>query len=250
MCFTFAYCASLTSIIIPNSVINIEDYAFGFCGNLTSVTITNLNPAPIAINLSTFMEVNLKKCLLRVPTSAVSIYQNTFVWKEFNIVGDGFLVNSVTSDNKQGYTIGDGLYGGRATATVEAVAHKNYHFVNWTKNGAEVSKDNPYTFTVTEDVELVANFAEGETGIVETDNYPSLRVYPNPTDGILHVETQCIASLQDVEMQVFDIMGRLVGTNLRVRPINNTETSIDISYLPSGIYFLRIAGKMARFVKN
>ena len=37
----FALCTSLTSIVIPNSVISIGEYAFASCGSLTSCTIGN-----------------------------------------------------------------------------------------------------------------------------------------------------------------------------------------------------------------
>ena len=42
-------------------------------------------------------------------------------------------------------------------ATLTATAAEGYEFVNWTK-GEEVVTENPYTFTVTADVALVANF--------------------------------------------------------------------------------------------
>ncbi len=44
------------------------------------------------------------------------------------------------------------------TVTATATPKPGYEFVNWTVGGVEKSKDNPYTFTVTEDVALVANF--------------------------------------------------------------------------------------------
>ena len=37
----FSGCSSLTSVSIPNSITNIEDYAFSGCSNLTSVTVPN-----------------------------------------------------------------------------------------------------------------------------------------------------------------------------------------------------------------
>ena len=39
--YVFAYCSGLTSIIVPNSVTSIGDYAFDHCSGLTSVTIGN-----------------------------------------------------------------------------------------------------------------------------------------------------------------------------------------------------------------
>lgn len=63
---------------------------------------------------------------------------------------------SATAEN--GTVGGAGTYKDNATATLTATANDGYRFKNWTKNGAVVSTVNPYSFTVTEDVELVANF--------------------------------------------------------------------------------------------
>ena len=38
----FFGCEKLSNIIIPNSVIEIGEYAFGFCSSLTNVTIPNI----------------------------------------------------------------------------------------------------------------------------------------------------------------------------------------------------------------
>ena len=52
----------------------------------------------------------------------------------------------------------DGKYEHGAEATLTATPAEGYEFVNWTVGGKEVSAKNPYTFTVTADVALVANF--------------------------------------------------------------------------------------------
>ena len=49
-------------------------------------------------------------------------------------------------------------YNGQVTLT--ATSNPYYEFVNWTVNGVEVSKENPYTATITEDIEIKANFRE------------------------------------------------------------------------------------------
>ena len=64
----------------------------------------------------------------------------------------------VTATAENGTVEGAGTYKDNATATLTATANDGYVFKNWTKNGAVVSTENPYSFTVTEDVELVANF--------------------------------------------------------------------------------------------
>ena len=44
--------------------------------------------------------------------------------------------------------------------TLTATPNEGYSFVNWTVNGEIVSTENPYTATITNDIEYVANFVE------------------------------------------------------------------------------------------
>ena len=83
--FAFSGCTALTSITIPHNVTTIGDFAFRGCTALTSVT--NLNPVPVEIDYNVFEGVDQSACSLKVPTNAVQAYQNTEVWKEFNIEG-------------------------------------------------------------------------------------------------------------------------------------------------------------------
>ncbi|MDR2970645.1 MAG: leucine-rich repeat protein [Bacteroidales bacterium] len=311
--YAFYDCWSLTSIIIPNSVTSIGLWVFPHCINLNS--ITNLNLVPVVIDFTVFLFVNTSACTLKVPIASVSAYKNTNIWKDFNIVGI-CLINVSANNDEYGTVTGDGIYeenktatvkatansdykfvnwtkdgevvstnnlysftvaedvelvanfkeaetylisvsvnneeygtatGGKiyeenTTATVKATAHSGYKFVNWTRGGAVVSTNNPYSFTVTEDVELVANFEEG-VGIVETDNYPSLRVYPNPTNGQLIIDNGQL-TIENVE--IFDVMGKLVSIvethgRASLQPTTQPTTStLNISNLPAGIYFIRI----------
>ena len=63
------------------------------------------------------------------------------------------------------------------TCTVIATPNTDYHFVNWTENGTEVSTDAEYTFTVTANRDLVANFSETQP------TYYTISVTANPTNG-------------------------------------------------------------------
>ena len=228
----FCYCPALTSITLPKSVNYIEDNAFGGSENLTLITCLSLIPP--ATSADAFDAFNQNACTLKVPTSAVSVYKNAARWKEFgNIIGGGILVNPISNNIKYGYATGDGLYEAGETATITATARDGYKFLRWTKGGTEVSTNNPYSFTVTEDVELVAHF-EYVVGIEETDNYPSVRVYPNPATGELQVTSY---ELQVTGVEVFDVFGRNVGVKL---PSFGGVGGGDISHLPAGIYFLRI----------
>ena len=73
-----------------------------------------------------------------------------------------------------GVVTGAGTYqvGDQCTATAEA--NPGYTFVNWTENGNQVSSESSYTFTVTVDRSLVANFS--------SEDY-IISVEINPEDG-------------------------------------------------------------------
>ena len=83
-----------------------------------------------------------------------------------------------------------------------------------------------------------------------------LRVYPNPTNGMINVtgirhcglDPQSPANNDDIADQVrndikgieiFDVFGRTVGAYPCGRP-EKTETTFDLSNVPAGIYFVRI----------
>ena len=258
----FAYCTALESVTIPNSVTTIGNGAFWSCTALAS--ITNLNPVPVEIQPDVFENIDKSACTLNVPTNAISAYQKAEVWQEFNIVVGGFLVNPKANNSEYGYTTGDGLYEANATATVTATAYDGYKFVNWTKYDVVVSTANSYSFVVTEDVELVANF-EKDVGIVETQCIASLQVYPNPTTGLLTICDNRISEIGQSEIVIYDVLGRTVGATLAVAP-NGTHQSpiahrpshietctsqieIDISHLPQGVYGVRVISE-GRVVGN
>jgi hypothetical protein len=247
---TFFMCSNFASIIIPSSVTGIGNTAFSNCENLTSITNLNPVPVPIAIDSYIFNGVDQSTCLLTVPTSAVAAYQQAEIWKEFIIEAGGLLVYPKPVDPEQGFVDGNGLYegGGKSVATVEAFAHKGYKFVNWTKNGVVVSTANPYSFTVTEDVELVANFEES-IGIVETLRATSLQVYPNPTTGELRITNY---ELEITGVEIFDVYGRNLLSHHHI--VSSSHHLINISHLPAGIYFVKItteAGEVIRkVIKN
>ena len=65
---------------------------------------------------------------------------------------------TITATAENGTVEGAGEYAENAEATLTATAAEGYEFVNWTVDGTEVSTENPYTFVVTANVALVANF--------------------------------------------------------------------------------------------
>ena len=109
----------------------------------------------------------------------VSAGNHTFTWTykkdgSINPTGDAFFVDDVTftgatSDGTAFYYLGE-------TCTLTATPSSDYFaFVNWTEDGEEVSTNAQYSFTVTDDRDLVANFV----------SIPSCTITatPNPSEG-------------------------------------------------------------------
>ena len=70
-----------------------------------------------------------------------------------------FVIGATPNPAEGGAVSGAGTYEEGAECTLTATASAGYNFVNWTENGVEVSTDAQYTFTVTGNRSLVANFA-------------------------------------------------------------------------------------------
>ncbi len=68
-----------------------------------------------------------------------------------------------------GTTSGEGEYAEGESVTVTATSNTGYIFEKWTENGSQVSTNPSYTFTITSDRNLVANFIVGNLAINVTD---------------------------------------------------------------------------------
>jgi len=68
------------------------------------------------------------------------------------------IINALSLPASGGTIIGSGVFNVGEICTLVANTNVGYSFVNWTKDGVEVSTDAIYSFTVIEDAEYVANF--------------------------------------------------------------------------------------------
>ena len=99
----------------------------------------------------------------------------TDVWV-VKLAGSGVTTYEITTSSEPaegGTTTGGGIYNYGASVTVSAFANAGYSFINWTEDGTEVSNHTEYTFIVTEDRDLVANFEEIATYEITTSSEPA-----------------------------------------------------------------------------
>ena len=85
-----------------------------------------------------------------------------------------YTITTTANPSGGGQVTGGGNYMNGTNCTLTATANSAYDFVNWTKNGTQVSANATYSFTVNESAEYVANFT------LKTYN---ISASANPTQG-------------------------------------------------------------------
>jgi len=156
-----------------------------------------------------------------------------------HIYNDSFIVAAIVVPVSGGSVSGAGKYGSEQTASLTANPASGYVFENWTKNGVEVSSDLNYTFTVTQNVSLSANFSEQNTSISEISRDINLNIYPNPTDGEVYLKFKT-ENVQEVNISVYDSYGKLLYKQKIQKFVANELVEIDLSMYNSGVYYLQI----------
>ena len=111
----------------------------------------------------------------------------------------------------------------------------------YTWNGQTYCVDDDYVQTLTAANgcdSVVTLHLTTRVGIEEYNLAPSMTVYPNPTTGILNIQTTNFDTPVS-EFLTYDVYGKLVD-KVRLQNSNSTETAqIDLSQLSNGIYFVK-----------
>ena len=182
--YGFAWCNALTSIVIPNSVTTIDANAFIGCEHMSSVTIGNsvteihdaafhmctgletiyvLAETPPTLGADVFNYVD-KSIPVHVPCGTLNAYLQADGWNEFTNIQEDCIgqknISVMANPSEGGVVTGAGNYTVGSTATLSTMANQGYVFNNWTENGEVISTDVTYSFTVTCDRMIVANFTE------------------------------------------------------------------------------------------
>ena len=83
--------------------------------------------------------------------------------------------------------------------------------------------------------------------VVDENNALEIKVYPNPTNGILFVETVCTPSLPD---KTEYIITNVTGQTLLSGHITDETQQIDVTGLAEGMYFVRIQNDSKTIIKK
>ena len=146
-------------------------------------------------------------------------------------------VAAVANPEEAGAVTGAGIYTENETVTLTATANEGYKFLNWTENGEVVSENAEYSFTITSDRNLVANFVSTE-GVEELSS--SFRLYPNPVNDKLIIETE----VEIKEVVVYDVYGR------QQLAVSGQQSAVSVTTLNSGVYFVKVVTNDGEVVKT
>lgn len=153
---TFPFVARFTNLLIAEYVIfaygmsDTSERATAHYGDLNVITASDLARlvATRAISFSDYQFTQTRAITIQSNGQAVEPETPGNVRVYVTALGDGGTVS------------GGGSFAPGASVTVSATAESGYRFVRWVKNGTSqtVSTDNPYTFNVQEQTDLVAVF--------------------------------------------------------------------------------------------
>jgi DNA gyrase inhibitor GyrI len=152
-----------------------------------------------------------------------------------------YLVTLLANPENGGTLTGGGYYFPEATVTVTAITNANHQFLNWTKDSEIVSGNPIYTFTITEDVTLTANFKS--LSISDNTRPAVFSIHPNPVSNRLKIVR---ATNDKAQVEIFNMFGVIVHSF----EINDLENEINVENLPAGIYLIRLMGSVQRFIKE
>ena len=164
---------------------------------------------------------------------------------EGNFAVDIYEYEIVAVAKPEGYgtVTGGGTYVEGETCKVTATPTSGHMFVNWTENGEIVSNDAEYTFVVTGDRELVANF--DYDGVGESEGVTFV-LYPNSaTDKIMIESTEFVN-----RCEIYSVNGSLVLTMYEC----TEHFEVNVNDYAAGSYIIRLftdkGVQMRRFIKN
>jgi len=146
-----------------------------------------------------------------------TITANRNLVANFTAIVGNFTVTTSSNPTSGGTTTGDGSYAPNSSVTVTATANTGYNFSNWSESGNIVSSSGSYTFTITANRNLVAEFVQ-TTSISEVAN-TSVSIYPNPSDGKLSVSTYT-----ECNLRVYNSVGQLILS----RQLSTGDTVLNI----------------------
>ena len=83
-------------------------------------------------------------------------------------------------------------------------------------------------------------------GIIDVENSDT-KIYPNPTKNQLIIDCRDAMHCVSTNVEIYNVVGQLLQSKI----VNlQSKTTIDISHLANGMYFLKVDNKVVKIIKN
>ena len=266
----FAGCSGLTSINIPSSVTYIDNTAFMGCSRLNTITVDSNNPVyDSRDSCNAIIETNnnhlITGCKNTVIPATVTFIENYAFYDCLN--SDILICKATTPPELNGCVctiFGDvpdyfrvlvpcgslpeytaawpeelNFHGFAYDTSITVVTSAPYYI--WNNETYYESGDYVQTFESENGCDSVVTLHLTITvGIDDYDLANSMTLYPNPTSDLVNVQlTMNNEQLEGVDIQVFDVYGRLLNIVETGRAPSSQTTQIDLSRYAQGVYFVK-----------
>ena len=243
----FGECTNMSSVSMGESLNVIEDEAFDNCTSLSTIVSHAVKP-PILAGNNVFGNVDAT-IPVYVQCESVPKYKSDAGWSYFS--------NYYAIDPPP-------------TPALTVEQQNNAMVITWQNTGAplyEIYRNNillktvsatTYTDTDLEEdkeycyqIKSIEENCESLLSDTVCQTYKNVGIIPITNEGLRITNTNYELRITNYELQplnieLFDVMGRNVGT---WRAASN-ETTINISYLQSGMYFIKINNKINKIIIN
>ena len=227
------------------NIATVGDYKFGV--DVDGVFTANGATVSRESNVVAGLTGNTGDMTLKADVAGEYTFTWTFETNTLTVTYPELPTYTVTVTAENGTVEGDGEYKEGTEVTLTATPAEGYQFVNWTSGETVVSTENPYSFVVTADVALVANFKEAEPEyqviedeitnfVFDTEAWPM--VCQGGPSAIYQIEVFLVLTEDaDGTLSYEDCSVSIMGTDATF--IEGTLSDIDVS-APSADAVLRV----------
>jgi len=142
-----------------------------------------------------------------------------------------YLVTAESNDSTKGSVTGGGSYIAQTTAELTAVPADGFEFLQWNDG----NKENPRTFTVTQDTTFIASF--GVIGAIGENNLSNVTVFTQGNNILIN-------NALGYDLSIYDLTGRLLVNETAI-----VTNSLVLHIGRKGMYFVKVGkGKVQKVI--